>query len=833
MARRRPRISTLMSLVLCWASAAPAAPDERAETIDRIRSSARAGRHDQVEAQARALLDTLPPEDRPDAWSIDLDSRWAHDARIGQRHVYLVSILTHGETPARWPELAPEQKHVTSRAGEYGWLITVVCVDGMTGRPLWLHQVAPRTRMAIDPRDDALWTWDRAEGSSILRIDASTGAETCRGLMPRYTERVDAVRGLKVAGVRLWSNQTPNEVELSPGDELDVDTGEVRRQATHPALLSPSGTRALRAFFFQAPGDAATTVSVVPAAAGDREAPSWSFRSGGYSDNPPVWFGDDALILAGTIYSYGAVSRVDGRTGKVRWTRALPESAHSPGRTTLVRNAHAPRGWSAVGEAAGKVIVLGSFGTVFFLDPETGDQVAQFSTGTPLLALPRIIAGCLVLADGAGIRGVPMRRILGEVKRDDDWLTLQELRARSFLAQGRAADSLAIAEVVARSVKDSPVGWSLLAESREALGRGSEALAARVAAMAAAGSLESPALRKSHGLLWRLPTAPVTAPPVVDGRYLVVGCRDGRLLSIDTQILRVTNVEQAPVDIAMLSLDTTKVSRRGDDHREVAVRTLESPAGDLRPGDPLLPGDEPPGLPQSWYSAMGRDGPSVVVGNRRARGLGGGGVRVFDDRVVVERPPRIKIEWWRIKVVGTEPLGYGTGGVYRLDRDLLPAERIIDAGQESEQSTMVHLLDGDDDSLCVLAGPYKAMQLQLWSRDATRLLREVAVHSSVDFFREPYRLRRLGDGYLLSAGELVWLPKAAGGRVWRFSVYLDPAAGPSQPRFDSNNSVFGVPRVVGDRLFVAARGGGIYGFALSEIVGAAGDRRQSRRSPAP
>ena len=464
--------------------------------------------------------------------------------------------------------------------------------------------------------------------------------------------------------------------------------------------------------------------------------------------------------------------------------------ANADRREALIRPGVGRRSASGMG----KVIVLGSLGTVFFLNPETGDQIARLSSETSLLALPRVIAGRLVLADSASLQGIPMRRILGDEKRNNDWMILQELRARSFLAQGRPADSLAIAEVVARELKDSPVGWTLLAEAREALGRGSEAVAMRVAAMAAGASQESPALRESHGLVWRLPTAPIAAAPVVDGPYLVVGCRDGRLITIDTRALRVVGVEQAPVDIAALSLEGTKLIRRGDDRRGVAVKSLEQPAGDLHPSDPLLPMTEPPGLPPSWYSAMYGDGPSVPVGSRRARGLGGGGVRVFDDGVVIERPPRVAgIEWWRITLVGNEPLGYGTGGVYRLDRDLLPAQRIIDAGKDAGRSSMADLLVGDEDSLCVLVGPYKAMRLQLWSRDATTLLREVAVRSVSNLYREPYRLRRLGDGYLLSAGELVWLPKAAGGRVWRFSVYLDLAAGPSMPQFDKDNAIFGVP----------------------------------------
>ena len=293
----RPWIRSLSSLILCWASAAPAAYDERAAQIDRIRSLARAGRHDNAEAQAQSLLDVLPPDDRPYAWSIDLNGRLVHDARIGRNHVYLMRMVS-----------APNP-------GGYGWMIGVTCVDGAAGRPLWSRNLVPPTRLAIDPRDDALWTWERDEGASILRIDADTGAETIRGRMPRHTQGVDAVRGLRVGGLELWSAPTANEIEAGRGDELEVETGHVRRNAIHPALLSANGP-VLREIVFQSPEDVSTTVSLIPAADGDRGVPSWSFRSGGYVANPPVWFGDDVLILAGTSDSYGAVSRLDGRTGK-------------------------------------------------------------------------------------------------------------------------------------------------------------------------------------------------------------------------------------------------------------------------------------------------------------------------------------------------------------------------------------------------------------------------------------------------------------------------------------------------------------------------------------
>jgi hypothetical protein len=99
MARRRPRISLLLSLALCWASAATAAADERAARIDRIRSSARAGRHDEVEAQARAVLNTLPPDDRPDAWSIDFNPTFAPGLTLPlflqERASFSVTMVEH------------------------------------------------------------------------------------------------------------------------------------------------------------------------------------------------------------------------------------------------------------------------------------------------------------------------------------------------------------------------------------------------------------------------------------------------------------------------------------------------------------------------------------------------------------------------------------------------------------------------------------------------------------------------------------------------------------------------------------------------------------------
>ena len=338
-----------------------------------------------------------------------------------------------------------------------------------------------------------------------------------------------------------------------------------------------------------------------------------------------------------------------------------------------------------------------------------------------------------------------MCRIHGEVKPDDDWLTLQELRARSLLALGRPSDSLKIAEVIAREVRDSPVGWTLLAEAREALVAVPKPWP-RVAAMEAAAAPESPALRESHGLVWRLPTAPITAPPVVQGSNLLVGCRDGRLLTIDTRALRVVKVEQAPVDIEALSIADRRLIRRGADLRDVAVGSLNLPPGDLRPHDPLVSREEPSGLPQAWYNSLMVMG---LLSSSAAAGRGACAEAEFAclttaghrttaprarDRVVANcagRDRAVRVWDWRRLSARSGPRAG------RTDHRRRSGSWAIEHGLSRRRRR--ELAAG-------AVGPDDAMRLQLWSRNATKLLLEVAVRPGGDLYREPFRLRRLGDG---------------------------------------------------------------------------------------
>ena len=400
----RARLALGLTLVLVAACGRPAlSQSDREGPIAGLRALAAAGRHEDVIRQAGGLIDALPVASRPTAWAIDWHPTTVDDIRIGQRHVYLVQLRSPGGQDAV-ASLAPLPNLEPRNDKGYDWLTHVTCVDGATGRRLWTRRFLPHTRIALDPRDDALWTWHRDPGTSILRTEPATGEATARGLMPATWKTTDAPRGLRVGGVRLWSLATANTRDLAVDAELDLDTGAAQRQAIHPDLLARNGLRYLRSGADQSPGDVTTAIQLVPPLANTQAEPAWSFPIRGYRANPPVWLGDDVLVLAGTSTTFGAVSRLDGKTGQVRWTRMLPEPAGEPGLPQLRGNGYPPRGWSAVGEAAGKVVAVGAFGTTFFLDPATGEEVGRVSNPTPLLALRRVIANRLILAGPDGVR---------------------------------------------------------------------------------------------------------------------------------------------------------------------------------------------------------------------------------------------------------------------------------------------------------------------------------------------------------------------------------------------------------------------------------------------
>ncbi|MEJ7636939.1 MAG: hypothetical protein WKF75_02850 [Singulisphaera sp.] len=177
-----------------------------------------------------------------------------------------------------------------------------------------------------------------------------------------------------------------------------------------------------------------------------------------------------------------------------------------------------------------------------------------------------------------------------------------------------------------------------------------------------------------------MPTSPVSAAPVVAGPLLLVGCRDGRLLTVDTLDLRVLEVEHDLTDIAALSLDGGMLVRwagpsRADPPPLAAV--ARPPAVDL-----LADQEEPTGLPGPGMSPIPR------ISRRSSSGIGaplpGRGRAGARGQDVIDRPPGVAgLERWRIALVATGRSATAPG-VYRLD----------DFRRSSGSSTPARILTG-------------------------------------------------------------------------------------------------------------------------------------------
>src|SRR5262249_38908483 len=133
------------------------------------------------------------------------------------------------------------------------------------------------------------------------------------------------------------------------------------------------------------------------------------------------------------------------------------------------------------------------------------------------------------------------------------------------------------------------------------------------------------------------------------------------------------------------------------------------------------------------------------------------------------------IEQWQIHLTPDGPLGYGKGGVYALDEHLCPAAKLIGLrGADADRPFDVSLLASDGRTLGLLGWDRGVYVLQIWTRDGKRKIREQEVLPPGYLRGHTGRLIPLAGGYLLSGGEVLWVPAAADRRVWRFNFGESP-----------------------------------------------------------
>jgi hypothetical protein len=216
---------------------------------------------------------------------------------------------------------------------------------------------------------------------------------------------------------------------------------------------------------------------------------------------------------------------------------------------------------------------------------------------------------------------------------------------------------------------------------------------------------------------------------------------------------------------------------------------------------------------------MGYDGADVRHNGRLYRPVHKGHVRVLDGQTVAtHQTPLGGIESWNFYVGPGGPLGYGTGGVFKLDDRLVPVQKLIDVGADrlNRQPYSVPLMAADGRTIAVAVYRSEQPVVQVWSADGREKLREEPVSFGGAAQAEPGRLTALGDGYVLSGDELVWVPTDRQRPAWRFA--LQPLPRRPMRHQTPRDLGFGVPRLIDGKVFVACRDGGIFVFDAKRLT---------------
>jgi outer membrane protein assembly factor BamB len=785
----------IVIVVLLFAGVAGVAGVARGQaSVAELRKLSAERKHDAVVAAADRVIAALPPNARMLAWKVDFPVA-VDRALIGSRHAYLLSHDSRMnprrpqdalEVPDRRPVLRHDNQGYD--VGQY-----VTCIDATTGRKLWTRRFAGFRTFLINPADDDLF----AMAGKLFRLDASNGeVKLERDLGKEWRE----IQGIRVGGEVLtdeheWITRRPDRLRV-----YDVDagaggaggggivTGDLVEANNRPGQLSPNRLRALRRGVHQSPDDVTSTVAVTPPDTGAgriSDQPIWTYSTPGYSANDPVWLGNDVLVLSGMQDTRGAVARLSGESGTPRWVTVLPGGAYSLEHVYLPGNSHLEHTWDAVGELAGNVFAINGRGELFVLDPSTGEIRGGTRIARAHLAKPRVVEGAggaklVVLAGADALLAVPLDVLLGKAVDGEAGALL--LKGRALLALGRDDDARSVAETLTGSAPDLPDGWRFRAEVAAKLKRPAEEAMFRAKAMELGGETRDENLRRSHGLLARIDSGPISAELAPVGPLVYAGTRDGALLKIDVTALKVAEAQLFPVDISYLTLKNNGLYRWGTNRKEELVFGFLNPPPPPPPyADPLYP------LPDDNLRRLGGAGANRDSASDGTLGL-----------------------WW------------GLGGVWAAtpSGNRLP-DQLIDVGEDrlNRRPYAVLHVDADDKTIGLVTWRSEQPALQIWSRDGKRKLREEPANlaSVSNAYAQRARFFKLGDGYFFSGDELLWVPTDPAKPVWRFGLWQLPRR--AMRHHDLRDYSFGIPRRVGaDKIFVACREGGVFVFDVAGVT---------------
>jgi hypothetical protein len=491
---------------------------------------------------------------------------------------------------------------------------------------------------------------------------------------------------------------------------------------------------------------------------------------------------------------------------------------YDPGHDQLPGGNYAPATWQPMkvlkrGDDSECVLLIGAGGRLFLVDAGSGRPLSTLSPVQQYMTLPKVVGDNLIVVSKHEIRAIPLDMVFAQSAPNEANVIL--LLADAHLRLGTTDEAMALLRHLTRQRIEFTDGWLARGRLARQCARRDEMVACLCRYMALSGATTLPEM-KELGLIHRVATgADILAQPLTIGNRVLVGTCRGDLYEIDALSGEVLSVKQYQSAIGALRPTLTI--------RSYAYGTGEWSLPAFQPTHEPVPPDPP----KSWHTRNGYDG-------RPIRWRGGyylarhkGRIELVKDGTHKVLDPLVEgIERWGICTSTTEPVGYGNGGVFRLDRNLRPVARIIDMNGNGAAKRSVAELTSDGQTFGMVVGDSNGLALEVWSCDGGRRLRTVSIPFG-ESSRSQRRLLLLEGGYLFAARELTWLSPDEKRPAWRFGYPMDESRRwqrgdrypRAMPRTDYTHvDRFSEPVVMGDKLLFACRDGGIYVFRTAAIA---------------
>ena len=773
----RSRRAALAAICIGLGRLGPAPAGAAEDPVPRIDEWITGGNHSQALAEVRRLRGALPPGQRLTAWEHDFEGVVSRVA-YGKHHLYYqlsASALRNTASGRENPLKTISVNHSSS-----DWSFLIVCLALETGEIRWSRGVNGLVHFDVDPETDRLLLYRE----KLMIVDPGKGDILEQDDLP---DGGRAIRGLSI-GSRLALSRPHSADRIAPDSRIRV----------YSSALKSAREIAVADYWFLAPDE---SMRLVPKSDGleGRGLPEgnvlWSvpYRIDRYPE--PLWVGSNPVFVAGSESTRGTVASLDARSGRILWETPLGFGTYESTQHQL-RGGEYPDNFRPLTALDSHLLALDGSGQLVLLDPETGRVAATARLHRDYLGMPAQRGGQLIVTSFEGVRSFALESLVHPDASVDAALQVRESRCLRALRQGREA--LAVLDRLLERAPRFESGWTERGIVCQSLGEVEDTSFSQTQALALSGRSTSAELRMSDGLLrlYDLGGRPGWSLVESSGR-VYAGTLGGALWSV-----RADNLE--PGSVTNLKHEITAFESVTELRAALSASGLQSPV-------PAAPDERDPEIPDDWWTSGGGIGPVVAYQGRQFRALAGGGVRILNHHEMEDLPAVLDdVTEWAIHVSPNGPLGYGEG-VFELDCGLRPVRWLIRptvAGKKPERVSIEFLAETAE-TIGLVVGGSDGAALQVYSRDG-QLIREALLGRFISGWARPDQFIPLGNGYLFSDRQLVWVGAGPAQHVWRFGPALSRT---ETDRWGDRWRYFGVPLLANGSLYVTGLHGQLFIFA--------------------